>query len=142
MVTLNIGPHIVERLEDQLQVAKDRIKELEQALGIGDDLMPYRMMGFSPHESAVVNVLFKRPVATKEQILQAMYGQEPERRWDIVGTKMADTVICITRKKLRRLGVAIETLGLGVGYQMPVADKAALGRLMDDKRHSTRAAAE
>jgi len=132
-MTLPIGPHSVESLEDQLEIARDRIKELERALGIGDNLMPYRLLGFSPHESAAVHTLLKRPMATKEQILQAMYAQDPERRWDIVGTKMADTVICITRKKLRRLGVSIETLGLGVGYRMPDESKARLEDLVVGK---------
>jgi hypothetical protein len=116
-------------LEDELLIARDRIKELESALGIGDDLMPYRLMGFSPHEAAIVRTLMTRPVMTKEQALLAMYAEDPERRFD-VQVKIVDTVICYARRKLRKLGISVETLGPGLGYRMSALDKARAQALL------------
>lgn len=134
-MTLNSGPHIIglnrriEELEDELQLARDRVKELEAALGIGDDLAPIRRMGFSPQEAAVVNVLVKRDTVNREAVMQAIYGADPERRYD-VQDKLADVHLSRVRVKLGRMGVDLVSLGWLLGWRLTPPGKARFARLL------------
>jgi hypothetical protein len=131
MLVRGSGPHI-EKLEDELQIARDRIKELEAVLGIGDDLMPLRLLGLTPHEAKLVNVIRRRNVATRTQAMIAMYGGDDDRRLDVL-PKVIDVVACNARSKLGRFGVSFGTLrGMDDdgGYHMPGPDKARLARLL------------
>jgi hypothetical protein len=137
---IDSGPFIrkIERLEDELEVALDRVKDLERALGIGDDIMPLRMLGLTPLQAKLVNLLSKRDVATRAQILMVLYQDDYERSFD-VQPRIVDVVCCQARKRLRKHGITIESLfkpGMrsdGGGYRMPPESKqkltAALGAL-------------
>ena len=134
MLVRDSGPHIarIERLEDELQIARDRIKELERALGIGDDLMPLRMLGLSPFEARLVNVIRKRDTVTRTQALIAIYDGDDDRRLDVL-PKVLDVFTSNARRALGRFGVSFETLngaGDNGGYYMPGPDKARLTRLI------------
>jgi len=130
---LDSGPFIVkiERLEDELEVARERIRELEAALGADDLLLPLRMLGLSQAESRIVNLLRKRDYATKEQLSLAVYIDDPERRFD-VQPKCLDVMVHTTREKLAGWGVTFTTLARGQnpGYRMAGPDKGRLARLI------------
>jgi hypothetical protein len=137
-MNLPSGPFIqkIERLEDELELARDRVRELEKALGIGDDIMPLRLLGLSAQEAVVVNLLTRRDVVTRDQILIAMYSEDEERRFD-VQPKIVDVVCSKARQKLRPLGVSFGSIfkagggrDEGGAYRMPGPDKARLAKLV------------
>jgi hypothetical protein len=134
MLVRDSGPHIVriERLEDELQTARDRIKELEAALGLHDDIQPLIRLGLSKSEARVVSLLSKRQHVTREQALLAIYAEDPERRYD-VQDQVVDVFICNARRKLRRLGVEFGSPALWSargGYVMPGDSKSRLAKLI------------
>jgi hypothetical protein len=129
--TLPPGPYI-EKLEDELEIARDRVKELEQALGIGDDLMPLRHLGLSPQQARLVNAIHKRSVVTKAQAMMAIYAADDDRRFDVL-PKILDTIVCNARHRLRRFGVSFETINGREdegGYRMTDRDKSRLDGLL------------
>ncbi len=133
-MNLPSGPFIqkIERLEDELELARDRARELEVALGIGDDLMPLRMLGLSPQQARLVNAMHKRRVLTRTQALMAIYASDDDRRFDVL-PKILDVIASHSRRKLRRCGIEFETLrgaGDDGGFYMPGPDKSRLAKLL------------
>lgn len=136
---LDSGPHIVghlrgrvESLTNALERAQDRINELERAIGIGDDLMPLRMLGLSPQQARLVNAMRKRGVLTRTQALMAVYDENDDRRFDVL-PKILDVIVSNTRKTLARFGISFETMrGLDNdgGYYMRGPDKSRLAKLL------------
>jgi DNA-binding response OmpR family regulator len=130
---IDSGPFIkkIERLEDDLEIARDRVKELEQALGIGDDIMPLRLLGLTPMQARLVNLLWKRDTVTRDQILIVLYQDDYERRFD-VQSRIVDVICCQARKRLRKHGITLGSLfkpGMrsdGGGYRMPPESKEKL----------------
>jgi hypothetical protein len=136
MLVINPGPHIVENLQkrvasltEALDRAQARIDELERVFGSEDDLTPIAMLGFSPAESRIIHVLRNRDYATRQQIRHAIYADNPDVGLD-VDPKTLDTQICVTRKKLARLGLAIELVRHSAGYRMSGPNKARLAKLL------------
>lgn len=139
-MTLDNGPHIVpgrqaylERrvaeLKDALDLAQQRIDDLEKAMGIGDDLTPLRLMGFTPDEAKVVRALERLPIMSRQAGMLAIYGDDPDRRFD-VGERLVDVVICKIRAKLRRIGVELDNAGYGLGWSLTSSAKARLSWLI------------
>ena len=134
------GPHIkpsreqylesrVSELKIALDIAQQRIDDLEKALGIGDDIGPICRMGFTEQEAKLVNALVKLPVVSRQALNAAAYDEVPDRRFD-VQDKSIDVVLCRVRQKLARLGVEIEQLGFRNGWRITLAGKARLARLV------------
>ena len=127
--------HRIESLKTALDLAQQRIDELERTLGRDDDLMPLRLLGLSQQEARLVNLLRSRELVTRDQALQAIYIDDPDRRFDVQG-KIVDVIVTRARKKLTRLGVVFGGLGQGkaqIGIAMPNPDKARLERLIASK---------
>lgn len=130
------GPHIVkhlqgrvESLKGKLDLAQQRIDDLERALGIGDDVTPLARFGLTRQEAQIVSVLMKLPSANRAALLLRIYQDEPERRFDVTENSV-DVPLCRAKAKLRKLGVNIESAGYGVGWMIRPAGKARLARLI------------
>lgn len=119
----------VRELKDALDLAQQRINDLETAMGVNDDLAPIQTMGFQPLQAKFVAALLRLPSVSNDCALTAMYAENPDRKYD-VSPKIADTVACIVRGKLRRLGVDLVSLGGGLGWHLPGPAKARFKRLM------------
>ena len=111
---LDCGPHIVNHLKERidslktaLELAQQRIDELEECLGASDDLRPLQELGLSPQEARVVNLLMRRDRVTGAQLREAIYVDDPERKYDVV-PNTAHVVLSKARKKLAGFGVQIE----------------------------------
>ena len=105
---------LVQRLQDENDMLRDRIKELEASA----NLMPIEFQLTSKEES-VLNLLAARSKCSRQQIMSHLYtvgvDDEPE-------IKIVDVFICKLRKKIKPLGVVIDTLW-GHGYSLPAASK-------------------
>jgi hypothetical protein len=139
---LAIGPHIVpareqyleqrvRELKDSLDLAQQRIDELERALGLGDDITPLRLLGLTPSEARFVNLLYRNGFVTKAMAKQAVYVDEPDRAFE-VQDKIIDVIACRCRQKFAAFGIAINgRVGRGnCGHVMLPADQARLRDLL------------
>lgn len=140
MTPINSGPFIrpsreqylegrVRELKEALDLAQQRIDDLETASGLRDDTGPIRALGFSPHEARFVNALVKQPSVNKTGALMALYAEDPDKRFD-VQDKIVDTYACVVKGKLRRLGVTMESIGHKLGWRITGPGKARLARLV------------
>lgn len=110
----------LEALEAENERLRDRVTELEEALGFSIELPIY--LGLSPAEARVFGALMKRPTWTKEQLMVALYSHRPD---DPPEMKIVDVFICKLRKKLKPIGIEIETLwGQGVRLSPAMRDRA------------------
>lgn len=105
----------LEALEAANARLRDRVAELEDALGFTIEMPVY--LGLTSAEARVFGALMKRPTWTKEQLMVALYSDRPDDPPEI---KIVDVFICKLRKKLRPIGVDIETLW-GQGYRLTPA---------------------
>lgn len=139
---LDSGPHVVtvreayldqrvRELKSALDLAQARIGELEGALGIGDELLQYRLLGFTEQQAGVVNCLAKRQVVSREQLMQIMYADDPERGLE-VDEKTVDVVVCKVRAMLAKGGIELETLW-AIGWRLTNSGKGRLARLVASK---------
>jgi two-component system cell cycle response regulator CtrA len=105
----------LEGLEAENGRLRDRVMELEDVLGFSIEMPIY--LGLSSAEARVFGALMKRPTWTKDQLMAALYSHRPE---DPPEMKIVDVFICKLRKKLKPIGVEIETLW-GQGYRLSPA---------------------
>ena len=73
-------------------------------------------------EIALLSVLLKRSQATKEQLHSAAKQSRAGEPQEDTEPKLVDVVICHMRKKLKPLGIAIETVW-GIGYLITAAHR-------------------
>lgn len=81
---------------------------------VSDDRMPdvcIRLFKLTPHEAKLMVALLKRTEASKEQLLELIYGLTE----DLPEIKIIDVFICKLRKKLKVFGIEVHTLW-GRGY--------------------------
>jgi two-component system cell cycle response regulator CtrA len=102
----------IEALEAELARLRDRIEELEDALGI--NIEPWFGLGLNHQESRLFAALMKRDAVTKEQGMAAICGADPDDRPD---PKIIDVLVCRLRRKLRPYGIKIGTIW-GQGHRM------------------------
>lgn len=138
-MTLQSGPFIksaretyledrVRQLQEKLELAHEKLIEVERLFGTEDELMPLRVMGFTGHEATLLHLLRNREVMTKGQLMFALYADDPDRMAE-ADPKIVDVVMCKVRGKLKRMGVEIETVW-GCGHLMKASQKARLARLV------------
>lgn len=120
---MTLRADLIETLEAENDQLRERVRQLEQMLGFHVEA-PLQI-GLTQHEASVFGFLLTRELASKEQILTAVYSaygrDEPEM-------KIVNVFICKIRKKLKPYGVNIETLW-GRGYYIPSAMKARVHEL-------------
>ena len=138
------GPHIkpsreqfledrVRQLKVALDLAQQRITDLEKTLGIGDDITPLMVLGLTKKEAIAVNLLSRREVVTRTQVMTALYAEDDPGKQFEVQEKMADVIVSKARTKLKRVGVVIAPAGYSLGWRMLGPDKARLARLVASK---------
>lgn len=123
----------VLRLRDALALAEERIAQLERELAGTDVWCAPRDWNLTPSEATVLGVLVHRRLATPGAILAAVYRDMARDEPD---EKIVDVFICKIRQKLRRAGIAIETVR-GMGWRLPPETRA---RLREGDRAEARAA--
>lgn len=115
----------------ELQRLRDRVEELEDLAGMGDDDVSLlrQATGLTLAQCKILGVIRKRRrIAPRQMIHGYVYGGRPE--CDQPDIKIIDVLISQARKKLRPLGIEIET-GWGTGYQMTEPNRTALTALME-----------
>src|SRR6185312_5744364 len=89
------------------------------------------MLQLSGKEARIFGILLKRELVTKQQAMDALYGDQPEV--DEAEIKIVEVFVCKMRKKLKLFDIAIETVW-GRGYRLPSASKAIALALLDQTR--------
>jgi hypothetical protein len=131
---IDSGPFIrkIERLEDELEVMRQRLDETQRLFGLDQDILALQRLGLSPSQARVAGILLKRPMVTAEQMGFAVYIDDPDRRHELGGSALK-VHVSKARERLRKLGVHIEDgRRFGhPGYSMTPESKAWLRALMD-----------
>jgi DNA-binding response OmpR family regulator len=122
----------VESLKIALDLAQQRIDDLERAFGTEDELLPLRLLGLTPKGARMVHLLRQRALVTDEQLRHAMYIENPDQQYEVTHN-VVKVQIHWARKALGRLGVEIVSAGTHNGYHMPSASKRRLDRLIASK---------
>lgn len=103
----------------------DEVKELRRMLRGGDNL--FRFNDLTKSENIILQVLMENRFTTRTTILRALYagdGREPR------GERIVDVFLQRIRKRLRPLGVEINTIW-GQGFEIPEASKARVRKLKE-----------
>jgi two-component system cell cycle response regulator CtrA len=112
----------ISNLEAELERAQDRIQAMEDTFGL-NDACHYAWLGLTAFESRILAILVRNTMATRDQIMFALYEGRPEA-YDR-DPKILDVYCCHLRKKLAPIGVTIENVW-GRGKRIPPADKDKL----------------
>jgi hypothetical protein len=109
---------------------RDRVAELEALLGVGnDDVSPLlTVLDATPQQWEMVGLMLKRAVATRTALFIALFGARPE--CDHPDVKLIDVQMVKVRNAPEKIGVEVRTEWGSGGWNIPVADKAKLRRLM------------
>lgn len=118
----------IQKLEEENELLRERIILLEEVIG-------YRIsvpliFGLSMQQSAMLGVIVKREVATKEMLLNAIMNGRPEA--DEPELKIVDVQICKMRPRLNKFGIVIETVW-GRGYRMDPENKARFATYLEQQ---------
>lgn len=120
--------HLAERcaiLEEENYQLRERIMLLEQALTADYDRMP--IGGLTSSEAVVLAAISSTPEgASKQRIFETLYAMRSSG--EVPETKIVDVLVCKIRKKLKAIGVDIETVW-GWGYRLPLASRETLAEL-------------
>lgn len=114
----------IEALEAENERLKGRIDQLEAAAG--HNFAAPTSWGLTAHETRLLGVLMARRIATKDAIMAGIYR---DRGVDAPEIKIVDVFICKLRKKIRDLGLTIETKW-GEGYHLTPETKARINDLL------------
>ena len=118
---------LVEKLEDENDELRERVRQLEELCFGTTALMPAELE-LTGSESRLLAHLLAAPHATKDSLLAAIYSARPDDPPEI---KIIDVFVCKVRKKIRPFGLDIQTVW-GQGYLMPPASKAKLRTMMGE----------
>lgn len=94
----------------------ERVRQLEAMLMA--NWRPPIEWGLTNSEARVVATLAGREMATKDQLMAALYSDRPEEP----DGKIVDVLVCRIRRKLQPFGVVIETVW-GQGYVLKDREK-------------------
>ncbi|WP_448031522.1 helix-turn-helix domain-containing protein [Bradyrhizobium liaoningense] len=119
---------LVQRLEHENDELRERIRVLEELVGIRIDVP--LVFGLTAHEAVLFGLLLRRDLVTKEMAMVGLYGDRPDLDPEI---KIVDVYVCKARKKLKRFGVEIETVW-GRGYRLSAESKAIAQGFLDHVR--------
>lgn len=113
---------IVEAENDEL---RERIAQLEELLGFRAVLpIEWRL---TPLEARLVGFMLKRPLATKDELMSALYSLRPD---EPPHDKIIDVFVCKVRPKLRRHGIEIRTVW-GQGFAIDAATRERVARQLE-----------
>lgn len=116
----------------QCRVLKDRIEELESALGLKQQIP--RSMGFTPMHATYLSMLLARPDVTipRDTLLLAHRSQE-------ICDRRVDRNMMRLRKQLKQYGATVKT-DYGMGYRITAPDAAKLQAAIAAAQPQARAA--
>jgi DNA-binding response OmpR family regulator len=128
----------VERLRAEVSRLQDRVEQLEEVLGTGDDdleLIRRAVPALTTSERKLLGAIHKRRgrVATKDILFEALYGDRPE--CDQPHAKTVEVLMSKLRGKVAPLGIVIRT-EYGSGYFMDAFDRLRLAGLLDDTQEA------
>lgn len=122
------GTAVIERivlLEKELSFARDRIAEMEMAMGIRFEFPS--ALELTGVESALLGILVKRDIAYRDQLMTIYDSRSKEQPSD----RVIDVHIYKMRGKLARYGIHLLTVH-GRGYRIPPEGKAILKRMTEE----------
>lgn len=141
MTPLNSGPHIKPSrelaLEARIAELEDEVAELRAMLAVDADTEALRLLGFTATEARIVNLLLARDKASRDQVLFAMYPNNPDKRYDM-SYGLPSVHMTRIRAVLKPLGATVKAFW-GEGWWMTPESKDALRRAL---KRPCRAAAE
>jgi two-component system cell cycle response regulator CtrA len=105
-------PDLVQTLKDEIETLREKVKQLEALLA--PEYRPPLEWCLTESEARVFAALLARDVATKEQIMHALYAERIDREPEM---KILDVLVCKMRKKLAPHGINIVTVW-GIGYSL------------------------
>ena len=109
-------------LEATLEAEREKVRALERLLVA--DTLPMLGVGLTGKETAILRALYTAPaetVVSKERLIAAVYALTD----DLPEPKIVDVFICKIRKKIRPIGLEIETVW-GDGHRLTAKTRAAL----------------
>jgi hypothetical protein len=106
----------------EVQLLKDRVEELEMALGQSEELRIALAARFGLYgmQASIVAMLLERPGITYEGTHAVLYGRRPLRSQPALKTLNGHVHFC--RKKLKPFGIEIESL-IGLGWRLTPENK-------------------
>lgn len=118
----------IEALETENDVLRERVRQLEEQLGMGPTPRMPVEWALTVIEAEYLSSLLKAGFCTKEALLR--HHARGANKDDLPEIKIVDVMVCKLRKKLRPYGVHISTLW-GRGYALE-PDQATLVKGMID----------
>ncbi len=103
---LNSGPFI-RGLQDRIAELEEENAQLKASLGALDGQEDWHQFGLTPSEVRILNALQRRKIATTQQLLFALYPNDPDRRAE-VDLNIIRVVVSNLRRKLRAAGIVIQ----------------------------------
>lgn len=113
-------------LRAQLDEALERIRQLEEELAGTSVAWPLDW-GFTNSERAIMTSLMRHDFADKGNLYFSLYGHKSED--EQAEPKTIDVFVCRIRKRLKPLGLNIQTVW-GKGYFISTEDKEAIREMM------------
>lgn len=110
--------------DNQIAVLQDRVQELEELLGINDDVnVRFMFLGMTKMMRRLLGLLMARDLVSKETIYAALYGSLPENQQPDI--EVIGPWIFHLRNKLHDYDIRIVTV-YGSGWAISPSDKARL----------------
>lgn len=109
-------------LADEVELLRERVAYLESVL-LGPPWRAPAEWKFTSSQSQIFRVLLTRELATKEQIVAALWSARPES--ELPDPTVLAVHISHIRKKLTRFGIVIHT-AWGEGWRLDPRDRARL----------------
>lgn len=125
-----IGAERYGALQAENEWLRERVAQLEAALGVGVEFPPE--LRLTPNEARVLGVLWKRKVGTRDALMAALYR---DRGRDEADPRIVDVYMSRLRRKLGPPGISIETRK-GYGSSLTVAGRARLAELLGEEVRS------
>jgi hypothetical protein len=131
IVTLAVHEgRLLSETRDDWPPGTKRLNRLPDGGTTADGRLPSllcRLFGVTNREAMLLAALLKRPEATKDQLLNAMYTVAE----DVPEIKIIDVFVCKLRKKLERHAITIETMW-GRGYFIAADMRARALKMVSD----------
>jgi DNA-binding response OmpR family regulator len=122
-------------MRDRESSLRQRIEELEEenaqmraALGALDGCEDWYRYGLTPGEMKIFQALRRRKIATTQQLLFALYPNDPDRRAE-VELNIIRVIVSNLRRKLRPAGVEIRC-ARNVGWWLEHLHSLSQGRVI------------
>lgn len=118
-MTAPLRDALVERLEVENDVLRERVRQLEEMV-FGDGGLTPIEWGLTTAEERLFHLLAQRQLVTKDAAMAGLYRDLGK---DEADPKIVDVFVCKIRKKLAPYGVGITTRW-GQGYELDAATRA------------------